>query len=106
MKPTPLGVADETEVAMNNRSLSLWERRPEARISLAKALDLFESAYRASNYSPRTVAWYRQRLEAVFANMRGNLGREPLLGDLTVQSFRLFLLEKQAGGKYAGHPTA
>jgi len=85
-------------------SLALWERRPEARISLTRALDLFEAAYRASNYSPRTVEWYRERLKVYFGFLERELGREPALADLTVQSFRLFLLEKQAGGRYAGHP--
>jgi site-specific recombinase XerD len=101
---TQLGVAEETEVAMNHRSLALWERRPEARISLVKALDLFEADYRASNYSPRTVAWYRQRLEEVFDHLRASHSREPVLVDLTVPNFRLFILEKQAMPAYMGHP--
>jgi integrase len=85
---------------MNERSLSLWERRAEAHITLAKALDLFEAAYCAGNFSPRTVLWYRQRLELYFEYPRGSLGREPVLADLSIASFRLFALEKRATPRY------
>jgi site-specific recombinase XerD len=89
---------------MTRQSLTLWLRRAEARIGLAKALDLFDAAYRATDHSPRTVHWYRQRLEPFIAHLENSLGREPLLADLTIANFRLFILEKQAATRYAGHP--
>ncbi len=78
-------------------------RSRQPAIPLAKALDLFEAAYRAGGKSPRTVHWYRERLGKFFSYVEQAQGREPVLDDLTVQNFRLFVLEKQAGGTYARH---
>jgi site-specific recombinase XerD len=83
---------------------SFWSRREEARLSLARALDLFEAAYRASGKSPRTVAWYRERLGYFFRYLALQLGDEPTLLDFTPQRYRMFILEKQAGGRNVGHP--
>jgi integrase len=91
-------------VAMTRQSLTLWQKRAEARITLTRALDLFDAAYRATNHSLRTVRWYRERLLPFIDQLAHNLDREPQLADLTVANFRLFILEKQAAVKYAGHP--
>src|SRR3972149_4112609 len=84
-------------------SLALWERRPEARISLTRALDLFEAAYRASNYSPRTVEWYRERLKVYFGFLERELGREPALADLTVELPPVSI--REAGGRQVCRPS-
>ncbi len=83
---------------------ALWERQPQARISLWRVLDLFEAAYRAENRSTHTIAWYRQRLKPFFDYLEGHLEREPALVDLDIPAFRFFILEKQAAGKYQNHP--
>jgi len=88
---------------MESTATNLWERLPQARITLAKALDLFESAYRARNLSPRTVAFYRQRLAPFFRYLEEQLGAEPTLADFTLPAFRLFVLEKQNSRKYEDH---
>ena len=84
-------------------SNALWQRQPQARVSLQRALDLFEAADRARNLSPRTVTWYRERLQPFFRHLEIQLGYEPLLGDLTIAAFRLFILEKQDSPKYSEH---
>jgi site-specific recombinase XerD len=89
---------------MTRQSLTLWQKRAEARITLTRALDLFDAAYRATNHSLRTVRWYRERLLPFIDQLAHSLDREPQLADLTVANFRLFILEKQAAVKYAGHP--
>jgi site-specific recombinase XerD len=88
---------------MNNTATSLWERQPQARIGLRKALDLFAAAYRARNLSPRTIAWYRERLAPFLQHLEAQRGREATLADLEIASFRLFILEKQSAGKYQDH---
>ena len=75
MKFTFVGVDPYIGVAMNNAATSLWERQPQARISLWKSLDLFEAAYRARNFSPRTVAWYKERLTPFFRHLEAQLKR-------------------------------
>ena len=89
---------------MNNTATSLWERQPQARISLWKVLDLFQAANRARNLSPRTVAWYKERLTPFFRHLEEQLEREAALADLSIASFRLFILERQTTGKYQDHP--
>ena len=81
---------------MTRQSLTLWQKRAEARITLTRALDLFDAAYRATNHSLRTVRWYRERLQPFIDQLAHGLDREPQLADLTVANFRLFILEKQA----------
>jgi site-specific recombinase XerD len=103
MKDTLLGVNQQSGVAMNNTATTLWERQPQARISLWKALDFFGAAYRARNLSPHTIAWYKQRLTPFVSNLEGRLEREPTLADLDIAGFRFFILEKQAEGKYRDH---
>jgi integrase/recombinase XerC/integrase/recombinase XerD len=83
---------------------SLWHRQAEVQLSLRRALELFEAAYRAAGYRPRTIAWYQQRLGYFFVYLDRTLGREPTLSDFTKQQFRLFILEKQAVPRYDGHP--
>ena len=73
-------------------------------LPLTRAIALFEASYRALNRSPRTVAWYQERLGYFFAYLRQTLGREPTIGDFAPEHFRLFILEKRAEGKYANHP--
>ena len=75
-----------------------WSRSPQAQVSLHRALQLFESAYRASSKSPNTVAWYRERLGYFFAFLEQELGREPTLADFTREQFRLFVLDRQSSG--------
>jgi hypothetical protein len=48
VKATALGVNQQSGVAVNSTSTSLRERQPQAQISLWKALDFFEAAYRAA----------------------------------------------------------
>jgi integrase/recombinase XerC/integrase/recombinase XerD len=103
VKDTPLAVNQQSGVAMNSTATSLWERQPQAQISLWKALDFFEAAYRARNLSPHTIAWYRGRLRPFITNLEGRLDREPVLADLDIGGFRLFILEKQSEGKYRDH---
>lgn len=88
---------------MINTATTLWERQPQARISLWKALDFFEAAYRARNLSPHTITWYKQRLTPFVSNLESRLDREPTLADLDISGFRLFILEKQSEGKYRDH---
>ena len=59
---------------MTSTATALWERQPQARISLWKALDLFEAACRARNLSPSTIAWYRERLTPFFRHLENALG--------------------------------
>src|SRR5205823_4807590 len=86
--------------------LSLWSRSPGAAIPLRRALELFDAAYRATGKSPRTIAWYRERLGYIFAHLDEALGREPVLGDFTPQAFRLFVLAAQARGKRQQQPSS
>jgi site-specific recombinase XerD len=88
---------------MESTTTLLWERLPQARITLTKALSLYEAANRARNLSPRSVAWYRDRLTPFLQHLETQLGREPALADFTVPAFRLFILEKQASRKYEDH---
>src|SRR4051794_19642200 len=86
-----------------NTSTALLDRRPQSRITLAKSLELFEAAYRARNLSPKTVKWYRERLQPFFAHLETQVEREPNIADLTIPVFRLFVLEKQSTPKYREH---
>ncbi len=83
---------------------SLWSRGAEAQIPLARALQLFDAAYRAADKSPRTIAWYQQRLGYFFDFLAKETGSVPTIADFTPQAFRLFILERQARPRYADHP--
>jgi len=104
VKGTPLGVTPYREVAMTLPDVSLWSRSAESQIALARALQLFDAAYRATGKSSRTIDWYRQRLGYFFDYLAGQQGSAPRLADFVPQAFRLFILERQARPRYAGHP--
>ncbi len=79
--------------------VTLWSRSVHAKVSLRRTLHLFESAYRASGKSPRTVEWYGERLGYFLVFLERGLGHEPTLLDFTREQFRLFILERQAAGR-------
>ncbi len=83
---------------------SLWSRGAEAQIPLDRSLQLFDAAYRAAGRSPRTIAWYRQRLGYFFDFLAAQQPGAPALADFTPQAFRLFILDRQARPRYSGHP--
>jgi integrase/recombinase XerC/integrase/recombinase XerD len=88
----------------SNTSTALWERLPQARLSLAKAFDLYEASNRARNFSPSTIRFYRDRIRAFIQFVERQGGGEATLNDFTPQNFRLFILEKREIPKYVSHP--
>lgn len=73
-------------------------------LSLERVTNLFLANARSRRLSESSVAWYTQRLGHFTVWLAKELGRELTLDDFTASNFQLFVLEKQAGGTYDGHP--
>lgn len=68
--------------------IDLGERRPT---TLASECERVLRAYRASGSTAKSVQSYRETVNRLVAHMRGELGREPLIDDLTLDEVEDYL---------------
>lgn len=85
------------------RTNKRWEQVTKDRTTLDKLVQAFEVRNRASNRSPKTVAWYSNNLR-LFLEFLQREGDSLELGEVGLAEVRQFIVFLQSKNKYDGHP--